>query len=148
MTHFILVSTISLTFMVQSAWPQALAHQVSGFVKDTSGLTIPGCTILLKKDGAAAPLSTVSDAHGSFLFESVPLGEYELRVTLEGFAPHVASLSVVRDVEGIEAVLEIEHHTDQITVQAQSQGGVTIDPAESRHRQHFGRCLDAAKSTT
>lgn len=60
------------------------ANQISGTVKDQNGAVVAGAQILL--NGKQYKRETVSDANGAFGFQNLPVGEYDLQISAEGFA--------------------------------------------------------------
>src|SRR5207247_1340973 len=71
--------------------PQTLTAQVSttgkiaGTVTDSSGAAVPGAAVSVKSDALLAARSTHTEADGSYLFDLLPPGSYELTVTAAGF---------------------------------------------------------------
>jgi hypothetical protein len=59
---------------------------LSGIVRDTTGLVLPGATVELRRQGEATPTrSTVSAADGTFVLSDVRAGPYRLRVSFPEF---------------------------------------------------------------
>src|SRR5580704_12986175 len=58
---------------------------ISGSVRDTTGLVLPGATVELKPAEPALTRSTVSAADGTFVFPDVRAGRYRLLVRFPGF---------------------------------------------------------------
>ncbi len=70
--------------------PQTSANaflNISGCVKDTSGIAISYCAAFL--DGSSVKART--DSTGYFMFEAVPFGHYTLIISKSGFSPFVLS---------------------------------------------------------
>ncbi len=60
---------------------------VSGTVKDPSGAVIPGATVTLMNAALGNQLLAVTDGQGGDAFPNVPVGRYDVTITLEGFKP-------------------------------------------------------------
>jgi hypothetical protein len=59
---------------------------LSGIVRDTTGLVLPGATVELRRQAEPTPIrSTVSAADGTFLIPDVSVGAYRLRVSFPAF---------------------------------------------------------------
>src|SRR5499433_2528852 len=82
---------ITALALVCLALPQNLAAQVAttgkitGVVNDASGAGVPDATVTVKSTALFAPKSTTTQADGSFLFDLLPLGTYELSIKASGF---------------------------------------------------------------
>ena len=77
----------TLVLLPLAAWAQtAQVGQVSGTVIDASGGTVPGATVRLSSAERGVSRDAVTDATGKFLFALVPLGKYDVTVSLTGFS--------------------------------------------------------------
>src|SRR5207253_11399361 len=115
------VRTIGVCLAVLSVPGYARAQvggSISGTIKDTSGGVIPGATVLLMNTARATQLMSISDTAGHYSFPNVPVGRYDLIVTLEGFKPNKrAGVAVDTDSRlQIDAMLEIGEQTETVTV--------------------------------
>ncbi len=88
-SSFVLVCLLGLlcSFIV----PHRLTAQVSttgkitGTVADSSGGAVPNAAVSVKSTALLVPRSTHTEADGSYLFDLLPPGTYELTVTAPGF---------------------------------------------------------------
>jgi hypothetical protein len=85
--RYLLTTAVGLAAMFLLS-PRLLAAQtpaaIAGVVEDESGAPIPGATVILAGQKAAATYSTVSQTDGTFTVEAVP-DSYVLKVELSGF---------------------------------------------------------------
>lgn len=72
-----------IAFGIFSAAQAQNAARVSGSVTDQNNAIIPGARITLRSGTISR--SVVTDDNGEFAFESVPTGDYELRISANGF---------------------------------------------------------------
>src|SRR5215207_5731422 len=92
---------------------------VTGIVKDTQGLAIPGATVMLGNRVSQTRQETVADDAGRFTFANVPYGTYVLTASLSGFAPVEqvvdvrSTVPLAKDVE-----LRVGGLTETVTVAA------------------------------
>ena len=93
--------------------PDGSTH-VTGTVRDTTGLPLPGATIEIDDSVVA-----VSDADGRFEIALVFGARYRAIVTLPGFDPHESVFEVSHGVR-LNVVLAISRVREQITVTAPS----------------------------
>ena len=92
---------------------------VRGVVHDAQHRPVPGATVALSAGHADWKQTAVSDANGEFLFAGVPVGDYTLAVTLEGFAPANESVTVVSGTTPIVHLeLQVATVSQSVTVTA------------------------------
>jgi outer membrane receptor protein involved in Fe transport len=96
---------------------------VRGIVHDPQHRPVPGIQVVLKSTTSQFTLETRSDANGEFQFDAVPLGEYSLTVSKEGFASIMQTISVL---SGAAPVLHFE-----LSVAAQNQT-ITVSAAPAQ----------------
>jgi hypothetical protein len=75
-----------LAFMVTTQALAQAGRQVSGLVKDSTGITLPGSTIKLYIS-ATDSLVTATDANGKFSFGAVPVNQFSIVVLSVGYQP-------------------------------------------------------------
>src|SRR5687767_7877524 len=71
------------------AQSQATTGVIEGTVTDTTGAALPGVTVALRNTATNYDQILITDAQGRYRGVLLPLGPYEVRATLEGFAPQV-----------------------------------------------------------
>ena len=98
-------------------WAQLYTGTVTGLVTDPSGAIVPGAQVQLVDEQKGFVYSATSDATGSYLFRSVPPGNYKLNVAATGFKTETRS--------GI--ILEVNHN---LTVNFSLQVGATSQSVE------------------
>jgi hypothetical protein len=102
---------------------------VTGVVQDQTGGVLLNAVVELVR-GAVAEQSATTDASGTFRFEGVRAGNYELRVRAEGFSAASVRIRVAsRAPAAQKIVLQIAQMSQEITV---SDGGVTTSAAGNR----------------
>jgi Ca-activated chloride channel family protein len=89
----VVLGLIGLSY-VQSQ-PQSTANVIQAVVADSGGAPLPGVHVELRRDGNLHA-QTTTDRRGSFRFEKLRAGVYELRLILTGFVP-VSTTVVVGD---------------------------------------------------
>lgn len=76
---------LTLTMMLIGTALMAQTRQVSGLVKDSTGLTLPG-TVVRMYFGTDST-ATAADANGKFIFPAVKVNQFSLLFTLIGYQP-------------------------------------------------------------
>ncbi len=65
---------------------QTTAASLTGTIRDASGSVVPGATVTIINEATAAVVWTgTSDQSGNYLAPSVPVGTYDVTVSLQGF---------------------------------------------------------------
>jgi hypothetical protein len=88
------IASLTLTFMMAlmvalsapPAWAQATAA-INGTIRDTAGAVIVGATVVLHNRDTSLDRSAVTNGVGSYVMTNVLPGNYDLRVTMNGFGP-------------------------------------------------------------
>src|SRR5215813_12759973 len=93
------LSTSSVFFVVllfsSVAFGQAGTATLRGTVKDPQGNVVPGATVTLSNVGTKTSRTTTSDL-GTYSFELVPVGDYQIEVEGRGFKK-----AVITDVHAL-----------------------------------------------
>ena len=109
-------------------------HQVTGVVRDPTGLLVPGAKVTLtrsKEGRVELRKRATSDRKGSFRFRKLPEGKYFLEIFREGFVP-VRRDVVVRDgPTAVEIRLKLAGVRSEVTLIAGGEGRLSTDPAEN-----------------
>src|SRR5580765_3708342 len=107
----------ALILSVHTARAQNFTGAVRGTVTDPQGASVGGAEVKITNSDTAYSRSTKSDQDGNYDFQSLPLGRYELSVTMAGFSAFWE--------RGI-----VLHVNDNLTFNAQLKIGVTTDTIE------------------
>ena len=85
---FLFIVGISSSFILGQV---AITGQIRGIVTDASGATLPNVAITAKSTALMTPRTTTTSESGSYLFDSLPPGTYQLTYTATGFKTGVES---------------------------------------------------------
>lgn len=89
MRRLVLLGLILLAAGIVLAQSQATTGVIEGIVTDATGGVLPGVTVTLRNTATNFEQSHVTDSAGRFRGVLLPLGPYEVRASLEGFAPQL-----------------------------------------------------------
>jgi hypothetical protein len=101
-----------------AAWAQT--SQISGSVRDASGLAIPGAEIKATQTATGLARSVVSGQDGGYVLPDLPTGPYLLEVTKEGFSKYVQT-GIVLQVDttpNIDVNMRVGAVNERVTVEA------------------------------
>lgn len=118
-----LMKALQLTALACVVWAApvlgAAFGSVKGIVHDPQHRPVPGVTVTLKARDAAWQQTTVTDANGEFQFASVPVGDYSVTATLEGFKPATLLVTVLSDTTPVLHIpLDLSTISQSVTVSA------------------------------
>lgn len=133
---------------------QAPLGIVSGVVSDQTGAAVVGARIELVAR-QAAPRSAATDREGRYRFESLPPGDYTLRVAAPGFQATERSVAVATAspvladvrlaVQAIEENVVVTGQGVKAELEAQralTPGGVTVIDSETLYSRHVAGVAD------
>ncbi len=85
----VLVLLLVLVPTFAFAQSQATTGVIEGTVTDATGAVLPGVTVTLKNTATNYEVQSITDSGGRYRGVLLPLGPYEVRASLQGFAPQV-----------------------------------------------------------
>lgn len=99
------VRLISLFLIFAPALSAQVSATLSGIVTDQSGATISGAAVTVRNLETGAGRTTTTEEAGQYRVFSLPIGEYEVRVTKQGFAEQIRT--GIRLVVGQDASADV-----------------------------------------
>ncbi|OFW06204.1 MAG: hypothetical protein A3I61_18735 [Acidobacteria bacterium RIFCSPLOWO2_02_FULL_68_18] len=113
------IGVLLLLLTSTGAWAQATA-QMSGTIRDESGLVLPGVTVTVLQVDTGFTRSVVTNESGAYALPNLPLGPYRLEMSLAGFQTYAQTGLVLQvgDAPVINAVLRVSQLEEAVTVEA------------------------------
>ncbi|HKW01066.1 MAG TPA: M56 family metallopeptidase [Vicinamibacterales bacterium] len=122
------VSSLAVPRRVRRAIAAPQVGEVSGTVTDPSGGVIPGATVFLKSQTASEGKTAVTNATGTFAFNDVATGDYNLDVTIPGFRRNSRTIQVAAGQRLTARIqLQLGMVAEELTVTGQA--GAPVVPA-------------------
>jgi len=93
--------------------------RISGAVKDAAGAVIPNGQVVLINPANGVKQNAVTGDDGVFIFAAVPVGQYELDVTVDGFNPYRQTANLKIDVNTaltVDVVLQVADTSQTVNV--------------------------------
>ena len=116
----------SLTMMAQVG-----AGSIQGTVTDASGAVVKDAQITVTNTSTNASRSAVSSEAGSYGFPSLPVGNYKVTITKEGFATVQSNVTVtVSAVVPLNVSLEVGKVENTVTVEGQQQAPIETEESQ------------------
>jgi len=116
---FLVVSTLLIVVLPASA--QQTLGGITGTVTDPSGGVLPGTKVSIVGDQTGLTRNTTTDNNGTYLVVNLPIGNYSLNFTHDGFtlAKFPAILVQADRTVTLNAQLTVGSTSESVTVQAQ-----------------------------
>jgi hypothetical protein len=140
----VLLSFAVLLLLLTSAQHNLVAQSTTasllGVVRDPSGSVLPGAEVTATNTQTSFSRTTQSDSQGSYLLTNLPIGPYQLKVTMSGFETFVqiGINLVVNQNARVDAALVLGSTSQTIQVDAQASGvdthSATMGEMVSRER--------------
>jgi hypothetical protein len=114
-------AALLLTISADTVAAQAVASaQISGIVRDSSGGALPGADVTVTKTDTGLVRSAVTAADGGYVLPNLPVGPYQLKVSLQGFNTYVQDGIVlqVNTNPQVNVTLDVGAVSEQVTVTA------------------------------
>lgn len=114
-----------------SAYGQLGTGQITGIVRDTTGAVVRDAQVAATQVDTGAVSNTKTNAEGLYSFPSLPVGNYTVVVSSQGFAKYSVSHIVltVNQVYNTQITLQVAQTGETVTVAADAQPVETSDPA-------------------
>lgn len=124
------VSILFLVFLVCGGIAIATVFgTVRGIVHDPQHRPVPGIRVVLKARASEFKQTTQTDSNGEFHFDAVPLADYEVTVSEQGFATIEQTLSVLSGTAPVlHFELQLATQNQSITVSAAPAQTESITP--------------------
>ena len=120
------LSTSLTVLMLTGATPRLCMAQVMygslvGTVKDATGGSIPGATVVVTNKGTGLTREVLTDETGRYNLTNLPAGVYSLKATMQGFKGFEQTdvTVTINAVTRLDVLLEIGSMGDNVTVTAE-----------------------------
>jgi len=135
-----LVALLCVLVLPQTLTAQvATTGKIAGTVTDSSGAAVPGAAVSVKSDALLAARSTHTEADGSYLFDLLPPGSYELTVTAAGFRTQSQTGIVL--TAGFTATVNSKMQVGEVTQVVKVEGEPVIDLQNNQTSTTFDQNL-------
>src|SRR6516225_3618194 len=124
---------------------------VRGIIHDAQHRPVAGTDVVLKASNSDFAKTTKTNADGDFQFDAVPLGDYVLTVTKDGFAPQERRITVLSGTAPVlHLELQLATQTQSITVTSEAPPAQTesVTPTTLTSREQIAQTPGASKSNS
>ena len=135
-----MLAAISM-LLISAAWAQvAITGRIQGMVTDPSGAAVPGAQLTVSGPALMTPRTTTTQSDGSYVFEQLPPGAYELSVAASGFSNLVQRGIVINP--GFTATIRPQLKVGQVSQSVEVTGeGPVVDVKSNQNSTTFDNAL-------
>jgi len=112
------------TLSITPAFGQMNTAEIAGQVRDPSGASIAGATVLATQIATQQKYNAVTNEAGLFLLPQLPLGEYTLTVSVQGFKQAVQERVALHVGDHVRQDFQLELGEQSQTVTVEGTGGL------------------------
>ncbi|HKV61735.1 MAG TPA: carboxypeptidase regulatory-like domain-containing protein [Candidatus Acidoferrum sp.] len=113
--------------------------KIAGTVTDASGAAVPTATVSVKSTALLVPRSSQAAGDGSYLFDLLPPGTYELTVTSAGFSTYSQTGIVL--TAGFTATINAKLQVGEVTQVVKVEGEPVVDLQNNQTSTTFDQSL-------
>ncbi len=133
------VSLVIFTTLISSAaLAQVVGASVSGIVKDATGAGLPGTVVTIHNLENGADRVLTSDEGGRYSAPSIPVGNYQITASKEGFASQVktgialvvaqhSTVDIELQVGELKQVVTVEESSSPVNMSTQETAGLVSE---------------------
>jgi hypothetical protein len=116
--------------MTVTGLAQFTTARLAGAVLDPSGAGVAGTNVTVKDELTSYTKDTTTNSSGAYVFPSLPVGTYQISVTMAGFASYVQSGIVLQVDQSVNLPIQMKVGavSEQITVTANASMVTTDSP--------------------
>jgi outer membrane receptor protein involved in Fe transport len=117
-----LLMVCSVLIAAPNAAAQSTGGRFRGTVTDNSGAAVAAAKVILTNEGTNKVREAQTDASGEYLFLEVPVGTYEIEVTVTGFKKYVRKGIPLNldQIVGVDVSLQVGGATETVEVSGAS----------------------------
>src|SRR5271156_3994105 len=113
-----LIYSVSLLLFVSAAFAQSNLGTITGTITDPAGAVVPNAPIEARNVDTGALYQAAASGTGNYTIAQLPVGTYEISVTVSGFKKYVRTgIGVqVAGIVRVDPVLEVGATTESVIV--------------------------------
>lgn len=142
-----IICTIMMLMMFLTSFSAFAQNRISGTVKDESGASLPGVSVVVRHDGKMT--GTVTDADGSFRLEADPAAEVEFvcvgyKTVVKRASENLVGIVMLEDNEFLEEVVVVGYGTQKKVNLTGAVASVDAEVLENRSTSSVTQMLQGA----
>ena len=137
-----LLTACSLSFLLSTAWAD-VGGKIAGVVKDQTDAVVPGAMVVAVNTATGVKQRTKTDDQGSYAFPVLPVGQYQIEVTADGFKPNkTGDLAIdINTALTVDLKLQLSDQNQTVVV---TEGGVQVETSDTQ----LGQVIESKQVTS
>jgi hypothetical protein len=138
----VLLAVLWLLFLLNAAWAD-VGGKITGVVKDQTNAVIAGATVVVVNTGTGVKETTTTDEQGTYTFPVLPVGQYEVAVTADGFRSNkTKGLAIdINTALTVDVTLQVSDQNQTVTV---TEGAARVETSDTQ----LGQVIDSKQITS
>ncbi len=130
-TNSVLLLIALLAMMVGSVLAQTGTSRITGTVTDPTGAVLPNAKVTARNEATGVSYTAQTSSAGSYSFDSLPVGNYEIKVEAQGFRTYSSTANVltVGAPLVVDAAMQVGAATEVVSVQGAYERLATTNAA-------------------
>lgn len=137
----IVLTTLGIALVASSGGAE-VGGKITGVVKDQTNAVIAGATVAAVNTATGVKQTTKTDEEGSYAFPVLPVGQYEIDVTADGFKPS-KTRGLAIDINAaltVDVTLQLSEQDQTVTV---TEGAAQVETSDTQ----LGQVIDNKQVT-
>jgi len=129
-------------FLLNAAWAD-VGGKITGLVKDQTDAVIAGATVVATNTATGVKQTTKTDEQGTYSFPVLPVGQYQIEVTADGFKPY-KTRGLTIDINTALTVDVTMHVSDQNETVTVTDGAARVETSDTQ----LGQVINSQQITS
>ena len=129
--------------LAASAGRAEVGGKITGVVKDQTDAVIAGATVVAVNTATGVKQTLKTDQQGNYSFPVLPVGQYEIEVTADGFKPNkTTNLKIdINTALTVDVTLQVSDQDQTVTI---TEGAARVETSDSQ----LGQVLESKQVTS
>ena len=118
-------------WLATAVFGQTGTSRITGTVTDPTGAVVPNARVVIKNEATGVSFTAVTSSTGSYSFDSLPVGSYEVRVEAQGFRTFASAANIltVGSPLVVDVAMQIGAASEVVSVQGSYEKLTTTNAA-------------------
>ena len=137
-----ILSILAAIFLLSTFYFNALAQgttsRITGTITDSSGAAVSGATVTLTNEGTNVSITSETSDSGTYTFDLIQVGSYQVAVEKQGFKKFVSNKNVVNvnqpatvnvalEIGDVSAIVIVESAVEEVQTSTSGNIGSTVE---------------------
>ncbi|HEY4950724.1 MAG TPA: carboxypeptidase regulatory-like domain-containing protein [Candidatus Acidoferrales bacterium] len=136
------LAMLLLLFLLNAAWAD-VGGKITGLVKDQTDAVIAGATVVAANAATGVKQTTKTDEQGNYTFPVLPVGQYVIEVTADGFKPYkTRGFTIdINTALTVDVTMQVSDQNETVTV---TDGAAHVETSDTQ----LGQVINSQQITS